>query len=198
MKRTSQQTFDAFCQEAIDFLTGVAAPYLVIGGLAVATIGEPRMTGDVDVIGYLTTEQATALIDAAAEAGFEVADDERERLLATGTLRFHKGGFQLDIILASLPFEDDARARARKHRLFGRLVPLPTPEDLILFKVLAGRDKDLVDAVGIARRHLAKLDLRYLDATLNGICELAEDLTPRRRLDEVLQKASIKPESKKR
>jgi hypothetical protein len=130
VKRTSPRTFDAFCREAIDFLTHAATPYLIIGGLAVATIGEPRMTGDVDVIGYLTVEQATALIDAAIAAGFEVASDERERLLATGTLRFRKGGFQLDIILASLPFEDDARARARRHRLFGRLVPLPTPEDL--------------------------------------------------------------------
>jgi hypothetical protein len=69
-------------------------------------------------------------------------------------------------------------------------VPLPTPEDLILFKVLAGRDKDLVDAIGVARRHLAALDHRYLDATLDGICELAEDLAPRNRLDDVLRKAS--------
>jgi hypothetical protein len=96
--------FDAFCREAIDFLIGASTPYLVIGGLAVAVIGEPRMTGDIDVIGYLSTEQAMVLIDAAIVAGFEVAADERERLHATGTLRFGKGRFQLDIILASLPF----------------------------------------------------------------------------------------------
>lgn len=192
MKRGSPPTFDAFCREAVDFLTGASTPYLIIGGLAVAVIGEPRMTGDVDVIGYLSVEQATALIDAAVAAGFEVAPDERERLHATGTLRFSKGRFQLDIILASLPFEDDARARARKRRLFGRLVPLPTPEDRILFKVLAGRDKDLVDAVGVARRHLSALDRRYLDATLDAVCELAEDLAPRSRLDEVLRKAAAR------
>jgi hypothetical protein len=190
VKRTPPPTFDAFCREAVDFLTGASTPYLIIGGLAVAVIGEPRMTGDVDVIGYLSMEQATELIDTAVAAGFEVAPDERERLHATGTLRFTKGRFQLDIILASLPFEDDARARARKRRLFGRLVPLPTPEDLILFKVLAGRDKDLVDAVGIARRHLTALDHRYLDAALGAVCDLAEDLTPRSRLDEILRKAS--------
>lgn len=148
------------------------------------------MTGDVDVIGYLTMERASALIDAAVASGFEVGADERERLQATGTLRFAKGRFQLDIILASLPFEDDARARARKRRLFGRMIPLPTPEDLIVFKVLAGRDKDLVDAVGIARRHLSVLDRRYLARTLQAICELAEDLTPQRRLDDVLRKAA--------
>jgi hypothetical protein len=142
VKRASSQTFEAFCREAIDFLKSSATPYLMIGGIAVGAIGEPRVTGDVDVIGYMRMDKALALIDAAVAAGFTVARDEREKLQATGTLRFRKGQFELDIILASLPFEDDARARARKHRLFGRLVPLPTPEDLILFKVLAGRDKD--------------------------------------------------------
>lgn len=190
MKRASSQTFDAFCREAVDFLKGSRTPYLMIGGIAVGAIGEPRVTGDVDVIGYVPMDKAIGLIDAAIAAGFQVAPDERAKLQATGTLRFDKGPFQLDIILASLPFEDDARARARKHRLFGRLVPLPTPEDLILFKVLAGRDKDLVDAVGVARRHLAALDRRYLRASLEAVCELAEDLDPLRRLDEVLRKAS--------
>lgn len=165
----------------------------MIGGIAVGAIGEPRVTGDVDVIGYVAMEQAIALIDTAVAAGFQVAPDEREKLQATGTLRFHKGLFELDIILASLPFEDDARARARKHRLFGRLVPLPTPEDLILFKVLAGRDKDMVDAVGVARRHLPRLDRRYLHEAVKAVCELAEDLEPQRRLDEVLRKASSDP-----
>jgi hypothetical protein len=193
VKRASPQTFDAFCREAVDFLKGSATPYLMIGGLAVGAIGEPRVTGDVDVIGYVRVEKALALIDAAIAAGFRVAADEREKLQATGTLRFSKGQFQLDIILASLPFEDDARARARKHRLFGRLVPLPTPEDLILFKVLAGRDKDLVDAVSVARRHLRKLDRRYLGKALEAVCEFAEDLEPLRRLDEVLRKASSDP-----
>lgn len=136
-------------------------------------------------------DKALALIDAAPAAGFRVAPDEREKLRATGTLRFRKGQFELDVILASLPFEDDARSR--KHRLFGRMVPLPTREDLILFKVLAGRDKDMVDAVGVARRHLARLDRRYLRESVQAVCEVAEDLEPQRRLDEVLRKASGEP-----
>jgi hypothetical protein len=193
VSRTSSQTFDAFCREAVDFLSQASVPYLIIGGVAVATIGQPRATGDVDVIGYVPMEKAIELVDAAIAAGFVVAPDERETLQATGTLRFRKGRFQLDIILASLPFEDDARARARPHRLFGRMVPLPTPEDLILFKVLAGRDKDLVDAVGVARRHLSALDRRYLEEAIKTVCELAEDLTPLRRLEEVLRKASSDP-----
>lgn len=181
--------FDAFCRNALGFLSTERVPYLVIGGLAVANVGEPRMTGDVDVVAYVTEERAQRLIEAARAAGFAVASDERERLRETGTLRFERDGFQLDIILASLPFEQAARERARKRRLFGRQVPLPSPEDLLLFKVLAGRDKDLVDAVGIARRHGPRLDLGYLRRTLEDVCTLAEDVAPLRTLEEVLRKA---------
>jgi hypothetical protein len=66
---------------------------------------------------------------------------------------------------------------------------MPSPEDLILFKVLAGRDKDLLDAAGIVRRHAGRLDRSYLEATLQPICDLAEDLGALRRLRSVLAKA---------
>jgi|SRR5450756_1254994 hypothetical protein len=182
--------FTAFCQKAFDFLEGAGVRHLVIGGLAVGAIGEARTTGDVDVIAFASPDDAVALIALASEAGFDVHPEiEQERLRATGTLRFRHGLFQLDIILASLPFEEAAHTRAVRKRLFGRLVPFPTPEDLIVFKVLAGRDKDILDAVGVARRHLPTLDRRYLETTLQDICDLAEDMEPWRRLESVLRKA---------
>lgn len=191
MKRAPKNAFNVFCQKAFDFLRDSEVRHLVIGGLAVGIIGEARTTGDVDVVGFASPEDADALIAKASEAGFEVRPEiERERLLATGTLRFRHGPFQLDIILASLPFEEAAYDRSVRKRLFGRLVPLPTPEDLILFKVLAGRDKDILDAIGVARRHLPKLDRRYLEDTIQGICDLAEDMGPWRRLENVLDKAA--------
>lgn len=182
-------SFDGFCRDAVDFLEGARVPYVVIGGLAVAALGEPRMTRDIDVVAYIDDARAAQLIDDARAAGFTVAPDELRALRDTGTLRFSRAAYQLDVIIASLPFETAARARARRHLLFGRRVPLPTAEDLLLFKVIAGRDKDLVDAVGIARRHLPALDLGYVSAALDDVCELAEDLAPRQRLEDVLRKA---------
>lgn len=192
MTRATASPFTTFCRKAFDFLEGSGIRHLVIGGLAVGAIGEARTTGDVDVVGFASPEDAEALIAKAAAAGFELKPEtERERLRETGTLRFRHGPFQLDIILASLPFEEVAYARALRKRLFGRLVPLPTPEDLILFKVLAGRDKDILDAIGVARRHLPKLDRRYLEGTIQGICDLAEDTEPWRRLEDVLRRAAL-------
>lgn len=179
--------FDEFCRQAIDFLDGAEVPYLVIGGLAVAAVGEPRMTADIDVVAFVSMPTAERLIAAATAQGFRAADDEAERLQHTGTLRFHRDPFQLDVVIASLPFEDRARRRATRRRLFDREVPMPTAEDLLLFKVIAGRDKDLVDAAGIVRRHAGRLDRGYLDTAIDEVCDLAEDTRPRLRLEAVLK-----------
>ncbi|MEO8482796.1 MAG: hypothetical protein ABI634_11335 [Acidobacteriota bacterium] len=177
--------FDEFCQAAIDFLATERIPFLLVGGLAVAAQGEPRFTADVDVVAFVTMKAAEGLIARADSAGFGVAADEADRLRATGTLRFHRAPFQLDIIVASLPFEERARQRAIVARLFDREVPLPTPEDLLLFKIISGREKDLLDAVGIARRHRDRIDWPYVAAGVDEVCDLAEQTGPRELLERV-------------
>lgn len=186
----AESSFDTFCRLAFTFLDEQGVRYLVVGGLAVVVVGEPRTTADADVIVFISLVQAEALIGRAAISGFEVqAAAELQRLASTGTMRFRRGHFQLDLITASLPFEEAAFRRAIHHELFGVRLPFPTPEDLILFKVLAGRDKDMLDAVGVARRHRDRLDIAYLEATLQPICDLAEDQAPWQRLQQVLVEA---------
>jgi hypothetical protein len=184
--------FDHFCRNAFRFLEEADVPYLVIGGLAVIVLGEPRTTGDADVIAFLTLEEAEALILRARDAGFDLDEDqEAERLRQTGTLCLRQSPFHLDLILASLPFENEALRRARPRKLFGVAMPFPTPEDLLLFKVLAGRDKDLLDAQGVLRRHKGKLDLGYVEETLRSICDLAEEMAPWAHWMECLQKTGL-------
>jgi hypothetical protein len=186
----AESEFDDFCRFAFSFLENRQTRFLVIGGLAVVAVGEPRTTADADALVFVSPAEAAALIRQAAKAGFEVREDvERERLAATGTMRFRRGRFQIDLITASLPFEDAAYERASRHDLFGIRLPFPSPEDLILFKVLAGRDKDMLDAAGVVRRHGDRLDVAYLERTLRPICELAEDMAPWNRLHRVLTSA---------
>jgi hypothetical protein len=184
--------FDAFCRFAFAFLEDQQTRYLVIGGLAVVAVGEPRTTADADAIVFVSPSEADALIRQAAEAGFDLrVEVERERLATTGTIRLRRGRFQIDLITASLPFEEVAYRRASVYELFGIPLPFPSPEDLILLKVLAGRDKDVLDATGVVHRHADTLDIRYLEQTLRPICDLAEDMAPWSRLQRVL--AVIRP-----
>jgi hypothetical protein len=184
----AQSEFDDFCRFAFSFLEGERIRFLVVGGLAVVVVGEPRTTADAIV--FFSQTEAESLIGRAAAAGFDVREHvERERLAATGTMRFHRGRFQIDLITASLPFEDAAYERASHHEVFGIRLPFSSPEDLLLFKVLAGRDKDMLDAAGVVRRHGDRLDVAYLERTLRPICELAEGMAPWNRLHRVLTSA---------
>lgn len=185
----SPATFDEFGRASIDFLTNANVPYMLVGGLAVAAIAEPRFTADVDVVAFVSMGAAERLITIAAAAGFTSADDEADRLRETGTLRFCRGPFQLDIIVASLPFEERARHRAVSRRLFDRDVPMPTPEDMLVFKIISARDKDLLDAVSIVRRHGSRLDWPYVTSGIDEICDLSEQSGPRETLNAVRRKA---------
>jgi hypothetical protein len=73
--------------------------------------------------------------------------------------------------------------------MFDRDLPMPTPEDMLLFKVVSGRDKDVLDAVGIVRRHGATLDWPYVASGIDEICDLAEQSGPRAVLEAVRTKA---------
>jgi len=182
--------FDLFCEKAFGFLRETEVPYLVVGGLAVIALGEPRTTGDADVVAFIRPKEAEKVIRWAARSGFEVdLDRELECLKETGTFSLRIPPFHLDVILASLPFEEEALHRSRPQRLFGLTIPFPTPEDLILFKILAGREKDLLDAQGVIRRHGKKLDVEYIEKTLRSLCDLAEDITPWNRWKECLAKS---------
>ena len=187
----ARNEFDDFCRAAFRFLDEQGVRYLVIGGLAVIVVGEPRLTGDADVIAYLSIEEGEALLRAARAAGFKLdLRAEKASLRETGTLTLRRGKFHLDVLLASLPFEEEAYRRSRKRRMFSHELRFPTPEDLILLKVLAGEPKDMLDAVGVARRHAKKLDRKYLEATLRPLCDLAESMDPWSRLQDVLRQAA--------
>lgn len=187
----ARNEFDEFCRDAFRFLEEAEAPYLVIGGLAVIALGEPRTTADVDVIAFLDAPEAESLIARALAAGFRLdGRRELERLRETGTITIRRDRFHLDVILASLPFEQAALERARRRTIFGRSVPFPTAEDLLIFKVLAGRDKDLLDARGVLRRHRGKLDTRYVEEAIRAVCDLAEDMGPWNRWLACLEKSA--------
>lgn len=89
--------FDSFCRFVFQFLDDCGTRYLVIGGLAVIVVGEPRTTADADALIFVSLAEAESLIQQATEAGFDLREDiERKRLAETGTVRFRRGMFQVE------------------------------------------------------------------------------------------------------
>ena len=171
----SMALVDAY-KKIVRFLNRGGYNYIVIGGIASSTIGEPRITADVDVDIVISKEDVPYFLDKAAKAGFQVPVKKcMESARRVGVFQISFGDYHIDFIIASTELEAQAFQRRRTIELHGVKAFFPTPEDLILLKIIPGRDKDLLDAKSVILRHKGKLDTRYLKAWATRLCDEAED-----------------------
>ena len=137
-------------------------PYrgIVIGGVAASLLGRPRITRDVDALVLIDESRWSEFIAAGARFGFAprvpdlLAFARKGRVLL---LRHEPSQIETDISLGALPFEEEAVVRAQSHELRGLALPLPSPEDLVIMKMVAHRPRDLGDIAGVVDAH-PKLD----------------------------------------
>lgn len=129
---------------------------IVIDGVAASLLGKPRLTADLDVVIILPIEKLPNLMVSAAQEGLipRITDVEvfarRHRVVL---LRHEESGINVDISLGMLPFEVEAVERSLIHHVGSLAIRLPTPEDLIIFKAVAHRPKDLLDIQAIIESH---------------------------------------------
>lgn len=156
-------------------LGALDAPSAVIGGIAVIAWGFARFTGDIDCAIAASREEARALMTAFERQGFSARTDDavafaEENLVLL--LRHVETQVDVDVSLAQLAFEGAALARAVE-RPFGVVqVRVPQVTDLLVYKLVAGRPKDLQDAEELLARHEvdeARIEqlLREFDELLN-------------------------------
>jgi len=163
-------------KKVVNFLKKEKYNYMVIGGIAAGVMGEPRVTGDVDIDILLGKDEITDFLNKAKKAGFKFdAKACKTRVRATGTFQIHYGDYHIDFIIASTEFEKEAFNRKQEIRLYNIKAFFPTPEDLILLKIIPGRQQDLLDIQRIAMRHKNKLDTKYLEDWAKELSDEAED-----------------------
>ncbi len=147
--------------------------WAVIGGLAVAVWGEPRLTRDVDVKVAIKRHQATEVLKALGEQYTPI--HEIETAASMGVLFFEDSdGTRIDIMLSDLAFDEEAIARAKRVAIGSANPRVCTPEDLIIYKLLSTRPRDHADAVSVSRRQGKSLDREYVRGWLRDF-ELALD-----------------------
>lgn len=159
--------------QAVGFLEQRRIPYMVFGGLANLQWGKPRFTQDVDI--KVLVEGDREIFAAALGREFEILPMDPVAFLdSTHVLpaRTHEG-VRIDFVLAILPYEREAIARAARIPLEGVLVSWCTAEDLILHKIFSDRPRDREDVEGVVLRQRAALDREYLDPRVR---DLARDL----------------------
>ena len=150
-------------------LSALGAEWYIFGAQATLIWGRPRLTADVDVTVRLEPENPDRLVAALEAAGFRLrvsASDDFVRRTRVLPFVFRPSELPLDVVLAGPGLEELFLSRAVPVRVGSVTVPVISPEDLIVTKILAGRSKDLDDIAGVLGERLSQLDLESIRATL--------------------------------
>ena len=180
-------------QKAIAFLDEQGYRYAVIGGIAVAQWGFPRATNDVD-LKVLVPNTDYAGVRAVLLSRFP----ERARVNAPENqfiVAVTIDQVIVDFLLTLPGYEEQIIERAVHRDLGGISAWVCSIEDLIIQKVVAGRDKDWLDLEALLLEQLGKLDESFIDdwlAQFADALEKPEVLTKYRKLVERIKTKKAK------
>jgi hypothetical protein len=156
----------------IDVLEAMGIKYVIWGGVAAITYGEPRFTRDMDVLVRLHDKQVDTLARVLEEDGYyvsvEAIRDAVDRHFYFNVIHIETG-IKVDFLVAE---RDPIHVWAFEHRRvkdfdeFRQASYMP-PESVILTKLRAHQDSGstwhLDDIEGILRVSGPELDLAYVD-----------------------------------
>jgi predicted nucleotidyltransferase len=165
---------------------------MIIGGVAVALIGRVRMTRDLDLVVWVEAEAWSDFLRRGEKFGFvsrfsdPIEFAERNRIFA---VRHAPSKITVDLSLAGLELEHEMIQAAQAIEIDDLVLPVATPEDLIVMKAYAERDQDLRDVEGLVVKH-SPLNRKYLNKRakqmelaleLPGFAKRVEQLTKRKK-----------------
>lgn len=168
--------------DIIEVLRNKEIRFAVIGGLAVSWRGEPRVTGDVDIVVDIDVKQAVSLKDELNKTPFCPLFPQVAEVIESSFILplIHKDAkVPVDLSLGMSGFEKQLIDRATDIEFEGHSVPVATAEDLILMKLCAGRQRDMDDMSRLANLRGKDLDWEYLLKTGQELQRaLAQDIIP--------------------
>ena len=172
--------------EFVDLFEARGYRYAVMGGIAARILGIPRPTYDVDFTLAVERSELASLFDAAEEAGYHVPVAYRSGwvdmvagmpIVKLG-MQLGELGIDIDVFISESEFQNAILNRRSQHDVGGRLVWLVSPEDLILLKALANRDRDRGDIQDVLFMQ-GELDREYMRlwaSRLGALSQLEESL----------------------
>jgi len=154
----------------VSILERLSIPYMVVGGFAAITYGEPRLTLDVDIVVDMQHRHVDSFVAAFPIPEYTIS---RDGIVDSLTRRYPFNVIKPDtgakVDLVPLPLDPYTRAAfgRRQHVIYdeikGRAADFATAEDVLLAKLAAyqktGSEKHLRDARGILVTQWGRLDL---------------------------------------
>lgn len=171
---TFKEEFDDIISTVSGTSSSLGAQWMMIGGIAVASAGEPRNTNDVDFSIGTTVERASA-VDSALAAGGWTRFDGPGQIKNTGIWlsRYRHSDesrkLTVDVFFTMSEWQRIALDRRRPVTYLGSQYWVTTPEDLIIFKLISNRGKDMGDVDGILDARMASLDTPYIESWADSL-----------------------------
>ncbi len=164
-------------------LARLGVSWYVFGAQAALVWGRPRLTTDVDVTVRLGALDGDEFVRALQASEFDVrivAAPGFVRQTRVLPLVHRPSGLAVDVVLSGPGLEDDFLARAVTVTIGGEPIPIISPEDLLVTKILAGRRKDLEDVWGVLSERGDSIDVERVRRTLAMLEEALgqSDLVP--------------------
>ena len=171
---------------AVSFLEKNKILYAVIGGIALPYWGAGRFTHDIDIkiiapnLDYTKTRN---LIRAAFPEHAQIKAPHNPLIISV-TIQ----GVITDFLLALPGYEEQIIERAVRHDLGGWSVRICSAEDLIIQKVVAGREKDWLDVEMLLIEQHARLDYAYITDWLAQFADALDYVKLLQRYNELVEK----------
>ena len=156
-------------ERTVDFLENRCIDYMVMGGIAVRFWGIPRPTFDLDFTLALMPEEVPGICVELRGEGFSVPEahergfvDQLAGMKKFAVVQYCEGQeVGLDMFLVTTTYQESAFGRRVRRKLNDRDGWLISPEDLILHKLISGRERDLADVLDVLWMN-PDLDRSYL------------------------------------
>lgn len=140
-------------EDLIDIFDTGGIEYMVMGGIAVRFWGIPRPTFDLDFTLASAPEDIPSLCGLLSQEGFSVSPayrdgfvDELKGMRKMNVVKYLDGKETgVDLFLVTTTYQQTAFDRRTKRAINAREAWMISLEDLILHKMIAGRNRDLAD-----------------------------------------------------
>jgi len=147
---------------------------MFIGGIAVSVWGNPRATYDIDIVAQIDIEKIKDILKIFHKNNFGY--DEKKPLKSIQNLQFitltyprKKNKIFIDLFIVRGDYFQEALKRKRIVKIFDLKIPVISPEDLILYKLLSRRERDMDDIRDILSLQKRNIDINYMKKWAEGL-----------------------------
>jgi predicted nucleotidyltransferase len=159
--------------------------YMIIGGQAVLIYGEPRLTKDIDITLGINVDGLEKILEIVRKLKLKLLVSEPEKFVKeTFVLPVldEKTGFRVDFIFSFSEYERTAIKRVKKIKIDKVEVNFASVEDVIIHKIVAGRERDLEDVRKIILKN-KEIDFEYILRWLEFFESILEEKLTQKFLD---------------